>query len=213
MQVAVNAVTVRLDKQRKGENDFARLGERLQGRIKQLADRQLLIADLTSQIGELTKGPEDDPDVVIPLPSELMKKVGAAIGKGDTGKAIQKEQKNIVAMLQDIVRTIISQVLAHSSLPDQLRDAVGGDSPEGEVDVTKPAPDLTHLLPGLKGKKSLEEMLMDMKKLEAWAQFTATEMEQIRMGRMGDFGGKYGELVKRYYITLAGGRDKPRKKE
>ena len=91
--------------------------------------------------------------------------------------------------------------------------AQDGDEPEGEVDVTKPAPDLTHLLPGLKGKKSLEEMLLEMKKLEAWAQFTATEMEQIRMGRMGDFGGKYGELVKRYYITLAGAGGEGKKKK
>ncbi len=203
MQVTVNLITVRIDQKREGEESVARLPELLQAQIRQLGDRQLLLAELADKVGALQKGPEDRPEIFV-LPAPLMKEVGTKIRGGDTGKAVQKQQQQIVAILQSIIRQVLSAALAHSTLPDQLRQVAGGDAPESDLDVTKPAPDLTHLLPGLQGKKGIEEMLHEMQKLEQWAKFTATQLQQIRMGRRGQFGGKYGELVKRYYITLAG---------
>ncbi len=203
MQVTVNLITARIDQKREGEENLARLPELLQAQIRQLGDRQLLLAELAEKVGALQEGPEDRPDVFV-LPAPLMKEVGTKIKGGDTGKAVQKQQQQIVAILQSIIRQVLSNPLAHSTLPDQMRQVAGGDAPESALDLTKPAPDLTHLLPGLQGKKSIEEMLHEMQKLEQWAKFTATQLQQIRMGRRGEFGGKYGELVKRYYITLAG---------
>lgn len=209
MQIGVNALTGKINRDRGGQAAFDKLPEMLRSKIIQVADRQLLIAELSKSIGPLTKM-QGMTKVEIPLPSELMKQTGDSIKGGKTGDDIQEQQKKIVAMLNEIIRTIISGALAHSTLPDEMRDAKGGDAPEGG-DMTKPSPDLTHLLPGMKGNKSLEEMLLEMQRLEAWAKFTPRDMEAIRMGTKGQYGGKYGELVKYYYITLAGAGQKEQK--
>jgi len=134
----------------------------------------------------------------------LMREVAKVIAEEhESGQIVQKNQKLILEQLNAAVRTLISMVQAVSDMPDQPPSPPGLP---GAPDLLKPSPDLTHLTGGPAGEKTDAEKRTDAAKAAAWGQLPPRLREAILQSRSEQLTGRYAELVRLYYRTLAGGQ-------
>jgi hypothetical protein len=222
LQAALNRRTENFDRDRAGA-EFGKLAEDQRATLGALGLRQRELADLADKITgsarlELEKlaqpGPDGKPPPPNPalektmqqvggtrLPTGLMREVAKVItDEHDSGRLVQKNQKVILAQMDEQIRGLISMVLAVSDMPDQPPPAPGLP---GEPDLLKPPPDLTHLTGGPVGEKSAAEKNTDAARAAAWGQLPPRLREAILQARGERCTGRYAELVRLYYQTLS----------
>ncbi len=226
LQAALNRKTVTFDRERAGAA-FEKLDENRRARLKALGGRQMQLAELAGKIKgsaalslekmlkekqeakDNKEKYEERPDIEkalakasgAKLPIRLMQEVAKVIREEHvSGKLVQKNQKVILQKLDETIRGMISMVLAVSDMPDQPPAPPG---PGGEPDFLKPPPDLTHLTGGPVGQRSQAEKRAAAKE-QAWGKLPPRLREAILQARGGRIVGRYRDLVRLYYRTLAG---------